>query len=457
MRPTTKASVCLFIVFLITIFKGTDSCSQSENIRPVEDVFKVMGIVKQSVENPLWPGFNVSEIPVMVFDSINTWLFFSNIQPDGFTGVKDHKEIFMFTGQYPLVRGNSIIRVGDKWIAASVFSTYSRRTGDRYSAKDLAGIIIHEQFHIFQRNIHPQWRQNDGLLLLYPTETKEALFLRRIEKEAFKRAVISDKPGEIAGWVKEALSYREQRLNMINSLFSRYEMELQRTEGLSDYIEKIARGLDPLNASDITNGIASAGVRDLGYVEGRWIAMILDRLSPDWKSVLEANDTLYLEDILKKVTSVMPGNAISFNSGEIDKIRAEADDDFFKWKEMKKQEIEEFNDMPGFRIRINASSKPLSIRIFEPLEIEILDDGSVYHRLIFSAGNDAGTLRVMNQPCITRFDDSLQIVELMLNGLEESPEINENENRIQLKNNNISIDLKYTKISVDNSLYSVEL
>ncbi|MCJ7820766.1 MAG: hypothetical protein MUP53_06150, partial [Bacteroidales bacterium] len=112
---------------------------------------------------------------------------------------------------------------------------------------------------------------------------------------------------------------------------------------------------------------------------------------------------------------------------------------------------------PGFRIRINASAKPLSIRIFEPLEIEILDDGSVYHRLIFSAGNDAGTLRVMNQPCITRFDNSLQIVELILNGLKESPEIIENENRILIKNNNISIDLKYTKISVDKSLYSIEL
>jgi hypothetical protein len=33
-------------------------------------------------------------------------------------------------------------------------------------------------------------------------------------------------------------------------------------------------------------GIALAGIRDIGYVEGRWIAMILDKLKPEWKAVL---------------------------------------------------------------------------------------------------------------------------------------------------------------------------
>jgi len=74
---------------------------------------------------------------------------------------------------------------------------------------------------------HPRWQQKDGLLLLHPAETQEALFLRRIEKEVFKGAVLSNKPGEIIGWVKEALSYREQRLSMINSAFRQYEKEFQ--------------------------------------------------------------------------------------------------------------------------------------------------------------------------------------------------------------------------------------
>jgi len=244
---------------------------------------------------------------------------------------------------------------------------------------------------------------------------------------------------------------------LISSVFGRYEMELQRTEGLSDYIEKVARGIDPLNASNITNGIAPAGIRDLGYVEGRWIAMILDKLNPGWKSVLEENDTLYLENILKKVTIESPDNTINFTSREIEKIRADAGDDFLQWQEKKKKEIGQFNDLPGFRIEINALSKPLIIRIFEPLEIEILDDGSVYHRLIFSAGNENGNLRIMNQPCITWFDSSLRIEKLVLHGLEEAPEMIGNENKIVIKNDNISIELKYSSMNANSLSYILEL
>ena len=317
------------IVFL-TVFNGSGIYCQSENIQTIEVVFKVMEIVNTKNDGSLWPNFMVTEIPVMVFDSVNTWLFHSNIAPDGFTAVQEHPDVYMFKGQHPLVRGNSIVRAGDQWIATSVLSSYARRTGEKYSAKDLAGIIIHEQFHIFQRNKHPRWRQNDAYMLLYPTETQESLFLRRIEKEAFKRAVLSSKSAEIVTWVNEALRYREQRLNMIDSDFGRYEMELQRTEGLSDYIEKIARGLDPLNASEITNGIAPAGVRDLGYVEGRWIAMILDKVNPDWKTVLEANDTLYLENILKNSISGLKSKSVSFSNVEIKKLEDKASLDFDK-------------------------------------------------------------------------------------------------------------------------------
>jgi len=452
-----RKSISLLAMTLVILLNQQVILGQTSEKQPVEDVFRVMALVTENNDSSLWPGFKVAEIPVMVFDSINTWLFHSETAPDGFTEVKEHPGVYKFNGQYPIVWGNSVARLGDKWIATSVFSSYARRTGEKYTARDLAGIIIHEQFHIFQRVNHPRWQQNDGLLLLYPAETVEALFLRRVEKEAFKRAVLSGNTGETSGWVKEALSYRDQRLHMINTVFWQYEKELQRTEGLSDYIEKVARGLDPLNASEITNGIAPAGVRDLGYVEGRWIAMILDKINPGWKVALEENDTLYLEDILEKSANYLPGSTTRFSSDEIEIIRADAESDFLIWQEKKKQETEQFNDLPGYRVEINASANPLVIRIFEPLEIEILDDRSVYHRLIFSAGNEAGTLRIMNQPCISWFDNSLRIEKLVITGLKESPGIIENEKKLVIKSNNISIDLKYSDLNITGSSYSLEL
>ena len=425
--------------------------------KPVADVVKVMGLASDKKMNALWPRFKVSEIPILVFDGINTYLFHSRGAAEGFVLSEKNPEIWVYKGQHPQARGNSIVRMGEVWTATSVLSASSRRTGAKYNLKDMAGIIVHEQFHIFQRIHHPQWRQNDGLLLRYPDETVEALLLRRMEKEAFKRAVVSERRKEIVGWAKLALQVREDRLGRVASPFALYEKELQLTEGLSDYIERMARDLDPLNASNITNGIAPAGIRDLGYVEGRWIAMILDKLSPEWKWKLEKNDSLYLEDILTVVVDESPVPASVFDGAEIDTMKAAAEADFSEWQTRKKAEIEKFFDAPGFQIEIRSSANPLAIRLFEPLEMETLDDGGVYHRLVFMAGNERGNLRIMNHPCLTWFNNSLQVTRLMINGLKQAPEMIEGEKKLIIKENNFSIELHYTRLRIDNTRYSVDL
>ena len=306
--------------------------AQQVAIKPVTDVREVMREHAGISEINLWPGINIKEIPVAVYDSVNTWLFFADKPPEGFRQADYDTGVFVFKGQFPLVRGNSVVRFGETWTATSVLSNYARRTGEKYTPKDLAGIIVHEQFHVFQRTKHPGWRQNDGILLFYPEETKEALFLRRIEKEAFKKAVLATDKKEITGWALTALDFRKKRLDMIPELFGNYERDLQRTEGLSDYIERIARGVDPLNASNMTNGIAPAGVRDLGYWEGRWIAMILDRLSPEWKMNLDSNDTLFLEEILGSVMMDSPFSKQTFSESEINLLKVESDKVFDDWQ-----------------------------------------------------------------------------------------------------------------------------
>jgi hypothetical protein len=406
---------------------------------------------------PLWPGFKINEIPAAIYDSLNTYLLFSASSPEGFEPMKSNPEVFIFKGQHPLVRGNSIVRFGDTWTATSILSNFSRRTAELYNTRDLAGIIVHEQFHIFQRTNHPHWRQNDGVLLFYPAETNETLFLRRIEKEAFRRAVTSEKIEEKAGWAKTALQYRVKRLSQLGFQFAIYEKELQRTEGLSDYIEKIARNMDPLNASNITNGIAPAGVRDLGYVEGRWIAMILDNLEPEWKFILEKNDSLYIDDILKDVLSKSPYDEILFNTEEADNILASVKEDLNNWQKSKKEEIRKYKDEMGYCIEINSSSNPFNIRIFEPLEIEILDDGSVYHRVIFSAINTSGSMRIQDHPCITFFDNAYRLTKVLIMGLKEAPVILENENKFSLKYDKITIELKYSKVNINDTIFSFEI
>lgn len=424
---------------------------------PVADVFEVMILTDAGPMNALWPGFEPAKSPVLVFDGSDTYLFHSQNIPEGFIRMETHPGVSRFKGQHPQVRGNSAIRLGETWTATSVLSASSRRTGEQYGLKDLAGIIVHEQFHVFQRTRHSRWRQNDGLLLRYPEETAEALFLRRKEKEAFQRAVVSREKTDVAGWAAAALRCREERMAGLPAPFIQYENELQRTEGLSDYIERVARGLDPLNASNMTNGIAPAGIRDLGYVEGRWIAMILDKLQPDWKAALEKDDTLFLENILREAVKASPGDTRSFEPGEIESLRAAATTDFSAWQQKKKAEIEAYAARPGYRLEIEAAARSLAIRIFEPLEIELLNDGGVFHRMIFAAGNETGSLRIADHPCLTWFDNSLRVTRLAVNGLKQAPEIDEAGKKITLKSDGCTIELPFATFSVKDTTYRIVL
>ena len=445
------------ILTILLLSIGNTMVAQEQSIVPVADVIRVMELASDSKNDELWPGFIVTEIPVLIYDSLNTYLFNYSKPTEGFVQSDKDPGVWIYKGQHPLVQGNSIVRMGGNWIATSILSSLSRRTGEKYDLKDMAGIIVHEQFHIFQRTHHPGWLQNDGLLLRYPDETVEALFLRRMEKEAFKKAVVTGERKQMAGWAKLAMQLREDRLGLVANEFAHYENELQLSEGLSDYIEKRARELDPLNASEITNGIAPAGIRDLGYVEGRWMAITLDSLSPGWKLHLEKNDSLYLEDVLKAVVEKFAVPKKGFEKREINSMREAAEKDFSEWQARKKAEIDKFYEMPGYQIDIRSSANPLAIRLFEPFEMELLVDGGVYHRLIFMAGNESGNLRIRNYPCITWFNETYGITRLIINGLKQKPEINNALNTLGIKENGISIEINYSGLTIDYDLYIVDL
>jgi len=455
LKPFRIVTGTVTFLFLSSIAYIADA--QQITHKPVTDIRELMNEHASICEINLWPGFDPGQIPVAVYDSVNTWLLFSDKPPEGFMPAEDYAGVFVFEGQYPPVRGNSVVRFGEAWTASTVLSNSSRRTNEKYTPRDLAGIMVHEQFHVFQRTKHHRWRQNDGVLLFYPQETKEALYLRRIEKEAFKRAVLSSSEEEIAGWARTAMEYRKERLNRIPAQYGNYEKDLQLTEGLSDYIERIARGVDPLNASNITDGIAPAGVRDLGYWEGRWIAMILDRLNPDWKNYLEKNDSLYLDEILESELTDATYKKLTFTDLDVSQIKARAENDFDQWQIKKEKEIGSCQNLPGYRIEINSMADPLNIRIFEPLEIEILPERTVFHRLIFSAANQKGSIRIFNHPCITAFDESYRLVKLIVNGIQVTPEVNREEKKIILKHEGITLELNYTELRTDDKGYFLTL
>ena len=54
--------------------------------------------------------------------------------------------------------------------------------------------MIHETFHVFQRQRHPAWAANEAELFLYPVDDAGLLAAGRQETEAFQRALAAKRP-----------------------------------------------------------------------------------------------------------------------------------------------------------------------------------------------------------------------------------------------------------------------
>lgn len=51
------------------------------------------------------------------------------------------------------------------------------------------GTLVHELFHAFQREHHPEWQANEVELLTYPEDDGEILALRWLELLALEKAI----------------------------------------------------------------------------------------------------------------------------------------------------------------------------------------------------------------------------------------------------------------------------
>lgn len=138
---------------------------------------------------------------------------------------------------------------------------------------------------------------------------------------------------------------------------------------------------------------------------------------------------------------------MQFSMKEIDSLRLASDDAFNHWQLRKAEEISDYLAQPGFNLSIDASASPFSIRIFEPLEIEMTDDGGVYHRLIFSGANQRGTVRIMDHPCVTYFNNNFQLSAISLTGLRSRPVIDIKAKKCTLKYDGIDIALDFSEVT----------
>lgn len=414
-----RAALYALLGIVAAIFPG-ETTDRKEG--PFRDVFFLMEEVDRRSEPGLWPGFFPRQIPAAVFDGRETYLFGFGRLPAGFAPVPGRADVSVFPGRHEIVLGNRRAEFDGTWIATAIPGYGPVANHRSKTLADVAAIILHEKFHVFQILRHPDWRPNDLVLLTYPLDQARALADRRLELEAFKRALSSAASEDAAAWVRTGLELRNLRHSTLTSAQTQYEREIQWLEGLAQYIEYRSAGrTDTEDAFE--DDLAPRGVRHQGYFEGSWAALLLDRFDPAWKERLESGESAALEDLL--AAALPDGATAEFTPEDLSAAQAAAEADVAARRAARRKEERNFFAKLGYRVELRSPEGFLRFEMFDPFSFESLSEKQVLHPLWITCRTTSGFVRTLGRPCLTEVDERGRIVRITLTGIHSRPAVAE--------------------------------
>lgn len=396
----------------------------------------VMAEFERIASSDLWPGFEPRATPLALYDGQRTWLFHHPAPPADFAPLAGHPGVSVFEGQHAALRANTSAELGGLLTA-----TFLLKGARSASVTDAAAGVVHETFHVFERQHHKSWTANEVDLFVYPVDRDTLLQLRRLESEALRRALAARDRGESASWAGEAVRARRERFRRMPAACAAYERGNELNEGLAQYVEKRAAGRT-------ADGVIPAAefppeeVRQRTYASGQALALLLDRLANGWKARLESNEPARgryallgasLDELLGAAFDVVWAAAASGAGGrfpETERVaalqRAHADVDSLQARRSRARA--EFLARPGWGLRVVVEGgEPLWPQHFDPLNVRGLAGGEVLHSRWLQLGNSAGQVEVLDHASLTvpagRHPLFEGVRELVVTGLASEPEV----------------------------------
>ncbi|MCL4543132.1 MAG: hypothetical protein M1118_00820 [Chloroflexi bacterium] len=352
--------------------------------------------VDRLAARPLWPNYDPCTLPVAIYDGRQTWLFRHPNPPPEFAPSNTRPDALVFGGLHPSVRANTSVTVNGHATATALLSNTSGRR-----VTDLAALVIHELFHVFQCQCHPDWTANEADLFVYPMDDAELLAVRRLETAALRQALHTPDPTEQAAWAAAALGYRRERFEHLPSEAVAYERGNELQEGLARYVESKARG-DHDRLAVLDQDFPADGVRARTYVVGLALALLLDRLAPGWQEELEAGETTPLDELLEAALHRVAPAPLAFSPEERARAMAQAQADVATLQRERSEQRQVFFALPGWQVVIRIEQgEPLWPQAFDPSNVQQLGSGEVLHRRWLRLGNAADTVEVLGHPALT--------------------------------------------------------
>jgi hypothetical protein len=344
----------------------------------------------------LWPGFLPDSVPLAVYDGRTTYLLRHPDPPADFSPVAGRPDLWSFAGHYDAVRANTSTEIGGALTATLLSGGDSTR-----SPATLAAVLVHEAFHVYQRQNHPDWWTNEFELFTYPVEDAGLLAERRLETEAVRRALGARDDTARACWTRCALALREARYTRMTDGSIAYERGSELIEGLAHYIQYLASA-EGQTALPEGRTFAADDVRPRTYAIGAAFATLLDSLAPDWKAQLVRGAAASLDELLGQVPAVREVAACTFTADERTAARSQAEADIAELLDRRLALRSEFMAAAGPRLVIEAADDALlRLEVFDPANVQRLGATEVLHTRWLVLSNAGSRLEVLDRSALS--------------------------------------------------------
>lgn len=374
--------LCLAVGFALT---GT------ADDEPIVDPFEVVATFDRFSKMELWPGFDATTYSIAIFDGQRTLLFRHPDPPDEFRPLEGHDGVWASPDKHPAMRWNSNANIGGTPTATLLLTIEPGR-----SVEYEAHILFHEVFHLYSKPYHPTWRANEMWRYSYPMDEVENYRQLLLEEEALARAVESETDDSAASWTAAALAIRTQRSAKLSEDHRSFETALELQEGTAVYMGRSAIGIAD-DTEKLREDRGPEGIRWRCYETGSAIAVVLDRLLPEWKQALDAEPETTFTELLEIAIAGRGAAPATFTTEEFNAVsdRAQA-----AMSDLKGERAALYEDFSGrgkrVVVRLADEDEQLGTGRFNPMAVEVLDHGEVLQTHFLTADHSRGELNLKN-------------------------------------------------------------
>lgn len=448
-------SVLLLVLGGVAVAQpGAQAAMGSEPLPPTP--FAIMAKLDSMAVQLLWPGFDLGLIPIAIYDGEQTVLFRHPRPPAGFVPSPAYPGAWVAKGLHEEVRANTAAKINDV-LTAVVMLNLAR---DCPTPAYYGAVVAHEAFHVYELTRHPDWSTNEAELFTYPVEDVDLLSQRRMETEALRRAVQAGASRDRRAWAKAAMRIRDGRYARLGEGGRGYERGTERFEGLAEFVQTRALGTTERLLHLTPEEFPADAVRLRSYATGLAIALLLDEVDPAWKTRLESGSPLSTDEML--TAALVDVEPAEFSAGEWEKARTTARDDGAALMAKRGQTRDGFLAREGWSVIVVADSEePLGLRMFDPMNVQRLSDQEVLHTRWLRLASDAGSLEVLDRPCLTTAAGPhplfTGVARLTATGLAKEPQVTESERQTTIRAEGFSAEFVNANVEREGRVLTLTL